>query len=85
MKKNPMEHFLFDRRLVEARFDTRQQVGQVRLGHRVVHVSTLPFGPQEPAALHEPQMLGGHVAKDSTGFGQLADGVLPPQEHLHHP
>jgi hypothetical protein len=67
---------------VEAVFDAAEDAGEVWLGDAVVDLATFPFAKQETAALHQPQMLGGHVAVYSAGFGKLTDGVPATQQHL---
>lgn len=54
-------------------------------GHGVIHTTPFSFGSQEAAALHQAEMLRGHVAGDSTGFSQLSDGESIVQQHLNHP
>ena len=47
--------------------------------------STIAFGRQEPAALHQPQVLRRHVTRDFARLRKLTHRVLPVQQHLDHP
>src|SRR5262249_52229269 len=68
----------------EAPLDAGHDVGQVRLGDLVVRLAPVLLAPEQAAALHEPQVFGGHVAGDAARLGKLPDRVAAPQEHLDH-
>jgi len=68
--------------LAAARFDTRNNTRQMRLCDLVVRTPTIPLAPQQPATLHQPQVLGCHVARYLTRLGQLPDPVPPVQQQL---
>src|SRR5215469_1777995 len=68
----------------EASLDASHEVGQMRLGDLVVRLAPVLLALEQAAALHEPQVFGGHVAGDAARLGQFADHVAAPQEHLDH-
>src|SRR6516162_8514747 len=53
----------------EARFDAGHDVRQVRLGDPVVRFPPILLALEQAAPLHEPQVLGGHVAGDAACLG----------------
>src|SRR6476661_8109031 len=66
-------------------FNTLENVLQVRFSNAVVHLSSVLLAGQEPAALHQPQVLGRHRCRELTGFRQFCDRMVALQEHLDHP
>lgn len=56
----------------------------MRFANSVIHLAPIPLTGQKTAALHQPQMLGGHRAGQLARFRQLADGVIPLQQDLDH-
>lgn len=57
----------------------------MRLGNDIVGATALLFRTEEAASLHEPQVLGGHVARNAAGCGKFADRIAAAEEHLHDP
>ena len=69
----------------ESILDTGHDLREVRFGDRVIGTPSVLRHAQKTAPLHEPQMLGGHVAGDLAGFGQFAHGVTTAEQHLDDP
>lgn len=65
--------------------DAFHEVPQARVDHLVVPSSSLAPACQEATALHQTQMLGGHMARYLTRSRKLAHRVFTIQQHLHHP
>ncbi len=63
--------------------DAIQDAFQMGFGHPVVDFPPLPLADQEPAALHEPQVLGGHILRNLAVFGDLPHVVAAVQQQLH--
>ena len=68
----------------EAVFDALEDIFQVRLDDLVEDFSPLASAREEPAALHESEVLGGHGGWDLASFRQLGDRNLLRLEHLEH-
>jgi hypothetical protein len=71
--------------LAETMLDTLHKVPQARVDQLVVSSSSLAPACQEATALHQTQMLGGHMARYPTRLGKLAHRVFPVQQDLDHP
>jgi hypothetical protein len=65
--------------------DALQDVLEMRFGNAVKHLSPLLGTGKKAAALHEPQMFGGHGTGKVARFRQLTHCVLPLEQHLYHP
>lgn len=65
------------------RLNAVHNVAQMRLGDAVVREPALLLARQEPGPLHQPQVLGRHVAGNLARLGELANRESPLQQHLH--
>ena len=65
--------------------DAGHNVCEVRLRNRVVDAPTVLLHVEKPAALHEPQVLGCHVARNTAGLRQFAHRVATSEQHLNNP
>ena len=70
---------------VESRFNARHDVSQVRFGDAIVVSPPVLFTVEQAAPLHQPQVLGRHVAGNVACLGQLSNGVSSGEQHLHDP
>ena len=57
----------------------------MRFDDFVVDFSAIASAFEEPAALHESKVFGGHRGWDLAGLGKLRDGKVLAVEHLEHP
>src|SRR6516165_5367266 len=64
----------------KACLDAGHDVGQVRLSDPVVRLAPVLLALEQAAALHQPQVFGGHVAGDAARLGQVAHRVPAPQK-----
>jgi hypothetical protein len=71
--------------LVKPSFNARHDVRQMLLRDLVICLPPLFFVRQQTAPLHQPEMLGSHVAGNSASLGEFTDRVSSSEQHLHHP
>lgn len=59
--------------------------GKAFLGDSIDRPTTVPAAGEQSPVFHSAKVLRGHMALDSAGLGELADGVFILKQHLHHP
>jgi hypothetical protein len=69
----------------KTRFNAGKDGGQVHFDNPVKDLSALSLVDQEAAPLHEPQVLGSHVARYAARLGKFPNGVTIAKQHLHNP
>src|SRR5262249_46598098 len=70
-----LRHIRAKKLAAEAGLDTGHDVRQVRLGDPVVRLAPVLLAGEQAAALHEAQVLRGHVAGAAARLGQFPDRV----------
>jgi hypothetical protein len=69
----------------KAIFDAFDDALKLRLDDPIIHFSPLLFAGEQPAVLHEPQMLGSHRGWQFARRRQFPDGKVSLEQHLYHP
>src|SRR4029079_11168498 len=71
-------------RRAESAFNAAHDPAEAWIDDGIKSLPTLSYGGQDTHPLHEPEVLGCHVALDSAFAGKLSHRVTTSEEHLHH-